>query len=311
MIDKILTLEKPIMLFFQSIRVPAVSSIAEFLSFLGESTWAVGLILFIYFVFDKRTGFALASVNMATHVVNNTLKAIFRIPRPWVKFEGEIFPLRESTATGYSFPSGHSAGAGSLYWGLYKSYKNKVIRGLCIALIILIPLSRIYLGVHWPLDVIFGLAIGILFASCIENFKRVYDDLPLFRKLALVLSPVLIILALVDAVLIDTGVLDSTLYKDLASSFIGLGAVYLASYLERRYINFIHKKGIPTRILGFILSFALGYLVTLFPLSKISVMPRLSKTLGLLLFIVWEIYLWPLIGVKIKVYEKEVSTPEA
>lgn len=305
MIDKILTLEKPIMLFFQDIRIPALSFIAEALSFLGESTWAVALILFIYFVFDKKTGFALATVNMTAHVVNNTLKAVFRIPRPWVKFEGEIFPLRESTATGYSFPSGHSAGAGSLYYGLYKSYKNKAVRAACAALMVLIPLSRIYLGVHWPLDVVFGLLIGLIISSFIENFKSVYDNLSLFKKLAFILAPLLIVLALIDAVLIDTGVLDSTLYKDLASSFVGLGAVYLASYLERRYINFTHTKKIGARILYFALSFAVGYLITLFPFSKIKVMTRLFKTLGLLLLIVWEIYLWPLIGVKMGVYRKE------
>lgn len=305
MIDTLLEIQKPVMLFFQSIRVPAVSFIAEALSFLGESTWAVALILFIYLVLDKRTGFALATLNMTTHVANNTLKAIFRVPRPWVKFSDEIVPLRQSTATGYSFPSGHSAGAGSLYYGLYKTYKNKVVRVLCIALLILIPLSRIYLGVHWPLDVIVGLAIGIFISSFVENFRNVYDNLSTFRKLFLILSPILTFLALVDAVLIDLGILDSTLYKDLATSFIGLGAVYFASYLERRYINFTHKKGILMRALCYLLSFALGYLLTLFPLSNISVMPRLFKTLGLFLLIVWEIYLWPLIGVKIGVYRKE------
>lgn len=305
MIDALLSLQKPIMIFFEGLRTPVLSTVAEWLSFLGESTWQVALILFIYFVIDKRKGFALGASVMTGHIANNTLKAIFRIPRPWVKYPGEIIPLRESTATGYSFPSGHSTGAGTLYYGLYKLFNEKAVRIVSVILLVLIPLSRIYLGVHWPLDIVFGLALGMLIAKYIDHFLSLYDDKEKLRKLTVTAVPVTLFVALLDSIMIDAGLLDETLYKDIASSFIGWGAVILASYLERRYINFKIDGSIPKRILFFALSFAVGYAATLLWMGNIEIMHRTLKTLGLLLLIIWEMFLWPLLALKLNIFRKE------
>ncbi len=305
MIDKLLELQKPVMIFFASLRTPLLTSFSEAVSFLGEATWLVALILFIYFVIDKKKGFALALVTMTGHIANNTLKAIFRIPRPWVKYPDEIIPLRENTATGYSFPSGHSVGAGVFYWSLYKLFDNKCSRVPSIILLVLIPLSRIYLGVHWPLDILFGLALGVFIASFISNFLNLYDDDERLKRLTLIAVPVALFIAFLDSAFIDMGYLDETLYKDIASSFVGWGAIILASFLEKKYVNFKIEGKVTKRVLFFLLSFALGYASTLLWLGNMRTMHRTNKTLGLLLLIMWEIFLWPLIAVKLKIFSRE------
>lgn len=310
MIDSILALEKPIMLFFQSLRVPFLSVIAEGISFLGETAWTAGIMLFVFYCIDKRKGFGLVAVSMSGHVLNNIFKVIFRIPRPWVKYPDEIIPLRQSTATGYSFPSGHSENAGSMYFALYKSFSGRTVKTISVILLVLIPLSRIYLGVHWPLDVVFGLALGMLIGSAVSRFTAIYDTPSLLRKFALIGTPIAVVIALTDTVLIDLGILDATLWKDLSTTAVVWGAVFLSSWLEKTIVDFKIQESWVKRIVFLALSLAVGYAVTLLPLSKIGVMHYTFKRIGYFLFVFWEMFLWPLIAVKTGLFEKEVSTPE-
>ena len=108
-------------------------------------------------------------------LLNQGLKYIVQRPRPT--------EFRIIDETGYSFPSGHSMASmafyGFLIYLIYKNIKNKYIKwGLIITLsvlIILIGMSRIYLGVHYTSDVIAGFLISIsyliIFTSIIKNLK--------------------------------------------------------------------------------------------------------------------------------------------
>lgn len=311
MIDSILEAEKPVMLFFQSLRVPFLSFLAEAVSFLGETAWTAGVILFVYFCIDKRKGFGLGAVSMTGHLLNNTFKVIFRIPRPWVKYPDDIIPLRQSTATGYSFPSGHSENAGSIYLGLYKTFReSRAMRILSVILLVLIPLSRIYLGVHWPLDVVFGLALGMFVGSFVNKFTALYDNSGLLRKTALIGTPVAVTIALADTILIDLGILDAILWKDLSTTFMAWGAIFLSAWLEKSYVSFKIQDGWIKKILSFALSFAIGYVITMLPLSSIGFMHYTFKRIGFFLLVLWEMFIWPLIGIKTGLFEKELNTQE-
>ena len=123
-----------------------------------------GLILF--WAFDKRAGsIGLGSYGMGCYGVS-ALKSTFCVYRPWVRSE-LIKPLPEvmSGATGYSFPSGHSASVGSMYGGLIGAFRKR--KGLCALLGVMIALtmfSRVYVGVHTPQDVLAGLLVGVVSA---------------------------------------------------------------------------------------------------------------------------------------------------
>ncbi len=307
MIDAILAFEKPIMLFFQSLRVDFLCSCAEVISFLGESVWTMILIFFVYLCIDKRKGFGVGATAMTAHYINGILKIIFRVPRPWVKYPGEIIPLRQSTATGYSFPSGHSSIAGSLYYSLYRLFKNRAVRTFSVILLVLIPLSRIYLGVHWPLDVIFGLAVGVGTASFVEKFASIYDNPEKLKRISITAVPVLLVVGFTDAALVDRGLLERILWKDIAASSAAWAGVFLASMLEKKYVDFKIPENRGKRVLLFALDILLGCALTILWTDRIETMHYVIQTASYLALILWVVFICPLIYTKLGLYEKESS----
>ena len=130
----------------------------QLITMLGEQ-WAVILVLAVsYWAFDKKTGEELAFTLLVSGLSNNILKGFFRFERP-IGIDG-IRTLRAHTATGYSFPSGHSQNAATLYF--FPARRGGGWRWAAAAVVsLLVGLSRLYLGVHYPKDVAAGLALGI------------------------------------------------------------------------------------------------------------------------------------------------------
>ena len=133
------------------------------ITFFGGKTWIIAavLLLTIFFFFIKRRYAVYLLLTSATgSVLNLLLKQLFQRERP------DIYPL--ITVEGYSFPSGHSMGSFIFYISLAvvlsKWSKSRLLDSLIVllfaALIILIGISRIYLGVHYPSDVIAGYCAG-------------------------------------------------------------------------------------------------------------------------------------------------------
>ncbi len=141
----------------QSFSSPFLDGLFQLITMLGEQ-WAVVLVLgFAYWIYDKEIGKELAFTLLVSGLCNNVLKGIFRFERP-IGQEG-IRTLRQHTATGYSFPSGHSQNAASLY--LFPARrKGGWLYPAAIAVSLLVGLSRLYLGVHYPKDVAAGLVLG-------------------------------------------------------------------------------------------------------------------------------------------------------
>jgi undecaprenyl-diphosphatase len=108
---------------------------------------------------DRRSAVALVLVALVTELLNLALKEIFQRPRPTL-FQ-EIATLHS-----YSFPSGHAMASAAVYGSvatvLARAYPNRrraILLGAC-TLVLLIGLSRVYLGVHWITDVLAGWAAG-------------------------------------------------------------------------------------------------------------------------------------------------------
>ena len=102
---------------------------------------------------------------------NKGIKEFVKAPRP-IGTEG-LKSLRVSTATGYSFPSGHTQTATTFWTSLMIIFRKKWVNILGIVMILGVGLSRLYVGVHYPTDVIAGVIMGILLsymAECLVNF---------------------------------------------------------------------------------------------------------------------------------------------
>lgn len=135
----------------------------------------VGLCALTFFFIKKKRYFTLISLNLVNTILfNQVLKLLFARERPL-----GIAIIKEN---GYSFPSGHSMAAMSFYGLLiYIIFKSKISKKIKLILIIvlsllilLIGISRIYLGVHYTSDVIGGFCLSvsylIIFTRIVENY---------------------------------------------------------------------------------------------------------------------------------------------
>ncbi|MGX8685879.1 MAG: phosphatase PAP2 family protein, partial [Spirochaetales bacterium] len=233
-----MNIQYQIMYFFSSIHNTVMDALANFFTFLGEEYAIIGIAMLIFWCIDKRKGFAsFFAMIFATNIMN-IIKVIVRFPRPWMVLE-DLHIVRKETATGYSFPSGHTTMSVSFYGSIAKSFKSKVVRIICIALITIIAFLRVYLCVHWPTDVLGGLAIGIPCAILLTRYAMSFQD-NVYRdaKKMMFVATLMTIAGLVVAILCQNGTFNSEMVSDL---YIGLaisGGVLFFSTLEQTTIAF-------------------------------------------------------------------------
>lgn len=152
-----------ILYFLESIRVPGLNEFMLGITRLGEETAFLVAALIVFWCVDKRKGYYVMAVGFAGTMANQFLKLLCRVPRPWVRDPGfTILEQAREAAGGYSFPSGHSQCAVGTFGAIAATSKTKWVKGVCIALCALVPLSRMYIGVHTPADVLVGSGMALV-----------------------------------------------------------------------------------------------------------------------------------------------------
>ena len=147
----------------ESIRVPGLNELMLGVTYFGDEIAFLVTALIIFWCVDKRKGYYILSVGFIGTIANQFMKLWFRIPRPWVVDENfTILEQAREAATGYSFPSGHTQSAVGTFGGLAATTKNKAVRIAAILVAVLVPFSRMYLGVHTPLDVLVAAAMALV-----------------------------------------------------------------------------------------------------------------------------------------------------
>lgn len=154
------------LLFLQNIRIAHFESFNNlFLSItiFGE-LWLPSLICaIVYWCVDLRAGLYLFSLSGCNVIITHFAKMLACVYRPWI-LSDKMCPVKEAVAfaKGYSFPSGHSAAASSVLGGVAFLQRHKIINCLLLVLLILlVGFSRLWLGVHTPQDVVFGILTGL------------------------------------------------------------------------------------------------------------------------------------------------------
>ena len=152
----------------EEIRTPILDLFFSVITLCGEETVFMAVGMIIFWCLDKHQGYYLLCVGFLGTVLNQFLKMLFRIPRPWVKDPSfTIVESAKEAATGYSFPSGHTQTSVGLFGGIARWNHKTTLRIVMTVLCILVPLSRMYLGVHTPADVgvSLGLALLLIFVA--------------------------------------------------------------------------------------------------------------------------------------------------
>ena len=155
--------------FLEGLRTPWLDSIVSLLTELGGETVFLIAALVTLWCVDKRRGYYLLSVCFLGTLLNQFLKITCRIPRPWVRDPNfTIVESARAEATGYSFPSGHSTNSVGTFGVIATESRRLWVRLTAVALCVLIPLTRLYLGVHTPADVLVGSAISLFFLVAVR-----------------------------------------------------------------------------------------------------------------------------------------------
>ena len=147
----------------EQLRTPAVTKALSALTYFGGVYGFMVLSIIIFWCIDKRCGYFMLSLGFLGTVINQFLKILFRIPRPWV-LDPSFEPVESAVADagGFSFPSGHTQNVFATFGGVFAWTKKVWLKIVCAVLIVLVAFSRMYLGVHTPLDVGVSVAIGVV-----------------------------------------------------------------------------------------------------------------------------------------------------
>lgn len=220
----------------QSIANPFLDLLFQLITICGEQLVLISIISIIYWALDKKFGEYIAYSVLTSVLLNNAIKDIFKMKRP-IGEEG-IRTLREETATGYSFPSGHTQGASSFYGAMAIYLKKRVMYIIATVMIILIGFSRLYLGVHYPKDVIVGGVLGVLTSLiCYKLYNKVENKMLLYVITFAIFIPALT-------------------FAHSADFIKGMGTYLgfiIGIYIEKKYVNFSTEGSTGNKIIRVLL----------------------------------------------------------
>ena len=257
------------LLFLQNFRNSindALTPFMEGISFFAIS-YIVLLIAFVYWCIDKKKGLFIFFALKISHLINAVVKLTACVYRPWIK-DARVLPAGNAieTATGYSFPSGHTMMSVPIYGSLaIFTKKRKLLCSLFIILALLTMFSRNYLGVHTPQDVLVGCVMGLL---SIYITGRVFEYIERYPEKENKVMAIIFVLALAGFAYVNLKsypmdyvngkllVNPNKMTVDSWGDIGGLMALIIMYCIEKRCVNFsatgFNPKGIILGIIGLI-----------------------------------------------------------
>ncbi len=155
-----LQLQRDLILFLQEFHNSFTELFFQFVSFLGDPEFYFLVIGFFFWVQNKRAA-ELIGVTLGVSVtINNILKGVFMIERPFLA-HGEVADYHRRTPMSSSFPSGHAQSSSTVFYGIARCFRRRYLWLLAGVVMVFMWLSRMFLGMHYLQDVIAGSAIGI------------------------------------------------------------------------------------------------------------------------------------------------------
>ncbi len=228
-----------VLYFLESIRIPLLDKLMLLITRLGEETAFLAVALIVFWCVDKRRGYFIMGVGFCGTILNQFLKLLCRVPRPWV-IDPEFTQVEGSVeaATGYSFPSGHSQSAVGTFGSLAATSGHRLLRGIFIAIAILVPFSRLYLGVHTPADVLVGsaCALALIFGL------RFLNDGKYMKPMLFSMAGLSVLYFVFVQFLLDPEALDAHNYASgLKNAYTLMGAIFavvVVYFIDEKWVHF-------------------------------------------------------------------------
>ncbi|MBQ1821255.1 MAG: phosphatase PAP2 family protein [Clostridia bacterium] len=255
-----------------AIRTPLLDKVFSVLTYLGHEMGFLFIAMILLWCVNKKYGYRLLIIFLVGTFLQQILKAIFMIPRPWV-LDPNFQPVESAiaAATGFSFPSGHTTTA-CLALGAIAIYMKKKWAYIVAAIVtLLVAFSRMYLGVHTLLDVGVGLLIGVIMLAVFTALFRKNEDktvfVNVFMCIGLLLSAVLVVYLVLNPVPQDAVESARNTYADSlkdASKLLGAAIGMLAGkLLDDRFVQFkteaVWWKQVLKVLLGLVIIVAIWY----------------------------------------------------
>ena len=273
-------------------RTSFLNAVFEGITFLGEETLIILLVVALWFAVDKKLAQQVFFVTATSLSVNGIVKNFAQVPRPWTK---GVSCVRLDTATGYAFPSGHTQGFAT--WSSFFAVKLKKT-WLCVlvgVLIVLVAISRLYLGAHYPSDVLVGVALGVGIAILSNYlFGKVNDVKKLYFATFLILTPFIVYFLCVA----------DPLFADLFKTFGMVGGMVVVSFLDEKTeplsYDVVWWKKLIRIVLGVVLAVALKEVIKLVNVFDVIQISLLIDAVRYFIVVLTVGYLCPLLFKKLK-----------
>ena len=218
------------------------AKIASIISMLGEETFLVLVLGFVYWCWDKKVGRVIGLSIVMGVTYNPLAKNIALRRRPYmdnpsiqclkpVDSSASIYDLK---AQGYSFPSGHSTNSTIAFGSIVYFFKNKALRIICIILPLAVGISRFCVGVHYPTDVIFGWAMGTCIVFLMPWLLKKFPN----KK---VLYPVIFVISCVGWFYCKT--------NDYYTGLGMMGGFFIADIFEEKYVRFENTRSAVSSVI--------------------------------------------------------------
>ena len=210
----------------QSVSNPVLDFLFELVTMLAEDIFLIAVITFIFWNVNKQAGKKIVYSLFVSICVNGGIKDIVRRPRPY-QVCNEITGKRATTATGFAFPSGHSQNISSTLFAFARWIKKRWFYIFAVVMSLLVGFSRLYLGVHFPTDVVVGLLLG---AGISILFSFIHDKVKNHSLLYLVTFLVMLLFLFLEN------------SEDFIKSLGLFGGLVVANPIEEKFIRFDEKN---------------------------------------------------------------------
>ena len=284
----------------EELRTPFLDAIVSALTHLGGETVFLIAALAVFWCVDKRQGYYLMSVGFMGTLVNQFLKITCRIPRPWVRDPNfTIVESARAEATGYSFPSGHSTSSVGTFGVLATEGKRLWLRLVAMALCFLIPLTRLYLGVHTPADVLVGSAIPLFFIVVLRPVIYQHDGKHIPKLMAVMVLCAAAFVGFMEYHPFPSDVDTANLQSALKNSYTLLGAlagmilVYYADQKRDFSTEAVWYAQLLKTVLGLGLALAVKEGLKL-PLDSLFSGHMIARAIRYMLLVVFAGIVWPM-----------------
>jgi len=211
-------------------------------TFMGDEEFFLLLLPLVYWCLDRRMGARLTVAFLVSAYTNAVAKTLAAQPRPLDYAPERVKVLWD--ATGYGFPSGHTQSAVVVWGYLAAQARRRWVWILAAVMMLFIPLSRIYLGVHFPYDVLGGYVIGaallLLYLWLEPGIERWLEEKGLIWRLGVAtLAPLILMLLFLTPDGVTSG-----------ATLMGMGVGFV---LERHWVRFDSGGPVWKRIVRFLL----------------------------------------------------------